>query len=176
MLITHDGKRGLLIDWELSKRVSSPTQPVADQSTNTSAQSASASAPSTSNLDSTPQPPCEEQRAIRQPDRTASPCPFFFFSKFITHLCSGHMAVHLCTVALATRGRASFAGRSGVIFLGAAMGLLEIYRSQSTARGAWRPPLRFRPSISRIQQGWGSQACHTFLSTYCQPGGIFSWG
>ena len=142
VLITHDGNHGLLIDWELSKRVPSSTPLAPDQNMN-------ASAPSTSNLDLTQRPPHEKQRAIRQPDRTASPYPFFQVSS-LTY-CAGHMAVYLCTLAYAPRSRAPPAGRSGVVLLGAAMGLLKIYHSQSNTRETWRPPLRFRPSISGVQ-------------------------
>jgi serine/threonine protein kinase len=107
VLLTHDGKHGLLIDWELSKRVSRSKQSATatDQNTNASIQDMSSSphdsststqdtsasvhvasastldmnapAPSTSNSDPTQQPPGEAQRTIRQPDRTVSPVVFF---------------------------------------------------------------------------------------------------
>jgi serine/threonine protein kinase len=92
VLLTHDGKHGLLIDWELSKRVSRSKQSATatDQNTNASIQDMSSSphdsststqdtsasvhvasastldmnapAPSTSNSDPTQQPPGEAQR------------------------------------------------------------------------------------------------------------------
>jgi serine/threonine protein kinase len=95
VLISADGKRGLLIDWELCKRVS-PVPQESDPSTHPP-------------RDSDVMKKLSQMQAVkRRPDRIVS--HFTIFPTFIPTRNLGHMAVHLCTLALTARPRARAAG------------------------------------------------------------------